>query len=279
MKTIHWAHDFAWRDPNYLPDLHDGEPWDLLRTAWPGARYVAVSESRCDELAALLRVASDTIAVVPPGIDAAEFLELGEAVAGWMRQFNLLAANPLFLLPARITRRKNIELAIEIIAALREGGLNPLLLIMGPLGPHNPANQAYLESLQARAARLNASDRIIFLQQHGPVDNRARRDLYALADALLFPSQSEGFGIPVLEAGLARLPIFCADIAPFRETAGPWAHYFALGEAPALIAAGIVGALEADPGHRLKRRITDAYTWDRIFRLRIEPLLLGGAHA
>lgn len=279
LKLIHWAHDFAWRDPTYASDLHDGEPWDLLRQPWPGARYVVVSESRRDELATLLGVYANTIAVVPPGIDAVEFLELGEPVAGWIRQFDLLGADPLFLLPARITRRKNIELAIELMGAMRDKGSKPVLLVMGPLGPHNPANQAYLESLQGQAGRLNMRERVIFLQQHGPVDNRARRDLYALADALLFPSQSEGFGIPVLEAGLARLPIFCADIAPFRETAGPWAHYFWLDNPPATIAASILDELGADPRYRLKRRVTDAYTWDRIFRRRIEPLLPGGAHA
>ena len=45
-------------------------------------------------------------------------------------------------------------------------------------------------------------------------------DFYRLADALLMPSREEGFGIPVLEAGLSRLPIFCADIPPLRELAG-----------------------------------------------------------
>ena len=33
---VAWCHDFAWTDPLYLPALHAGWPWDLLRTAWPG---------------------------------------------------------------------------------------------------------------------------------------------------------------------------------------------------------------------------------------------------
>ncbi|MBI5876122.1 MAG: glycosyltransferase family 4 protein [Chloroflexi bacterium] len=279
MQLIQWAHDLAWCDPTYAPDLHDGRPWDLLRQAWPGARYVTVSTSRRAALAGLLGLPADAIAVVPPGIDAAEFLELGDPAIRWARQFDLPAANPLFLLPARITRRKNIELAIEIIAALRDSGLGPKLIIMGPLGPHNPTNRAYLDALQAQSVQQNVADRIIFLQQHGAVDNRTRRDLYALADALLFPSQSEGFGLPILEAGLARLPIFCADIAPFRETAGAWAHYFALDEPPATIAARIGDVLERDARYRLKRQIANTFTWDQIFRLHIEPLLAGGADA
>ena len=39
-----------------------------------------------------------------------------------------------------------------------------------------------------------------------------------LADSFLFTSRAEGFGIPILEAGLARLPVFCTDIPPFRES-------------------------------------------------------------
>src|SRR5581483_1749305 len=115
----------------------------------------------------------------------------------------------------------------DITAALAARGYAPKLVVMGPLGPHNPANRAYLAELKARAG-----EDIVFLQEYGEVGNAERRDLYALADALLLPSAREGFGIPILEAGLARFPIFCSDIPPFHESARELAHYFALDEPP-----------------------------------------------
>lgn len=268
VNLIAWAHDFAWDDPVYANDLHEGEPWDLLRRAWKRTRYVVVSESRRQDLARLFQLDAKEIAVVPPGLDAAEFFQVSETTARWMRELKLLDGAPLLLVPARVTRRKNIELAIDIVRALRDNGLAPKLLVMGPLGPHNPANRAYLDELKTRA-----QDNILFLQEYGIVDDATRRDLYALADALLFPSAREGFGIPILEAGLARLPIFCADILPFRESAQQFAHYFGLDEPPAQIAARMADFFANDTRYQLKRCVLNTFLWEIIFRERIAPLL------
>lgn len=268
LKLLAWCHDFAWNDPVYADDLHDGAPWDLLRTVWDNTRYVVVSASRRTELARLLRLDPSAITVVPPGIDPAEFFRVTETTASWIHNFRLLDSAPLLLLPARVTRRKNIELAIDIVNALRGNGYAPRLVVMGPLGPHNPANRAYLDELKTRAG-----DDILFLQEHGAVGDAERRDLYALADALLFPSAREGFGIPILEAGLARLPIFCADIPPFRESARQFAHYFALDLPPAHIAARMAEFFTGDALYQLKRRVVTEYTWESLFREHIAPLL------
>ena len=98
-------------------------------------------------------------------------------------------------------------------------------------------------------------------------------DLYQLADLLLFPSAQEGFGIPLLEAGLVRLPVFCSDIPPFREIAGDAAHVFALDDLPAEVAARIAAFVETDRSAHLRRRVLESFTWDRVFAERIEPIL------
>lgn len=273
-RLIAWSHDFAWDDPVYAKDMRTGLPWDLLRQTWDGVEYVVVSEARRKELATLLGVSEAAITVIPPGLDALAFFGVSATTAQWVHTLNLLDAAPLLLLPARVTRRKNIELAIQITAALRDQGYTPKLLVMGPLGPHNPANTSYLNELHALRANLNARDQVIFLQEYGVVDDTTRRDLYWLADALLFPSTREGFGIPMLEAGLARLPIFCADIPVLHESAGESAHYFSLDESPTQIANEIANVLAQDARYRLKQRVLREYAWERIFTERIEPLVL-----
>ena len=73
---VAWCHDFAWQDTLYTPDLHPGYPWDLLRTPWPGVRYVVVSAHRQARLVALLGLPADQVTVVHPGADVTGFLKL-----------------------------------------------------------------------------------------------------------------------------------------------------------------------------------------------------------
>src|SRR5512138_1642083 len=117
---ILWHHDLAWTTPRYQAELHEGYPWELLRTDWPWAQQVVVSEQRRGELAALLGVSRERIEVVPNGVDAGQFLKLEEETAGLYERLKLGEAAPLMLLPVRITPRKNIELALRTLAALRK---------------------------------------------------------------------------------------------------------------------------------------------------------------
>ena len=50
--------------------------------------------------------------------------------------------------PVRIVRRKNLELAITTLAALRVDLPGAVLVITGPPGAHNPANSGYMRELQ-----------------------------------------------------------------------------------------------------------------------------------
>jgi len=53
---IAWHHDFAWLRPQYQPDLHPGQPWELLRQPWPGVRHVTVSQAQQADLARLYNI-------------------------------------------------------------------------------------------------------------------------------------------------------------------------------------------------------------------------------
>lgn len=274
IKIIAWCHDFAWSDPLYAAEMYPGFPWELLKQPWPGVKYIVVSEARKKELQRLWGAPLE-ISVVSPGIDACEFFGVTPKTAQWVRDLALRDAAPLLLLPVRLTRRKNIERAIEITAALRGRGLNAKLVVTGPPGSHNPANRTYLERLRALRKTCEVEDAVFFLSEFGGVDDATRRDLFLLADALLFPSEREGFGIPLLEAALARLPIFCSDLPPFRESAREHGRYFANDETPDTIAARIAEYLENDSAYQLKQRVLREYAWGRIFSECIQPLIFG----
>lgn len=276
---IAWSHDFAWRDSLYLPDLHPGYPWDLLRTRWDSVRYVVVSEHRRAQLAQLFDIPKSEIKVVNPGIEAVTFFKLAPLTQELTNRLRLLEADPLILLPARITRRKNIEFAIQVCAALKKLKPKVTLVVTGPPGPHNPKNSAYLKSLEQLKKDLGVADQVHFLFRQGKsnhplyLTDEHIADFYRLADLLLFPSQREGFGIPILEAGLARLPIFAADIPPFRESAANLATFFDPDSDPEKAAAMIISHLQQDSVYQLRQRILCNYSWQSILKNQLIPLI------
>jgi len=272
---VAWTHDLAWSDPQYANERHPGEPWGLIARAHPGIRYVAVSDERADQLASLAGLRRESVAVVPNGVDIAAALGLSAAGVRLAERLDLYRADPLLVLPARLTRRKRIEAAIAATAALRGRGREAVLVVTGPPGPHNAANARYVDELAALAKEVDGVHLLYALGLKAPY--RVIADLYALSDALVMPSQSEGFGIPLLEAGLVRLPVFCSDIPSFREIAGETVHRFALDVPPEQTAARIVHFLETDHAARLRRHVLDRYGWERVFRERIAPLLIAPA--
>lgn len=278
---VAWHHDFAWLRPQYQPELHPGDPWDLLRRPWPGVRHVTVSQAQQVDLAGLYGLSLDDIMVIPPGVEPASFYRCPDKIARLIAQWDLLQADCVFLLPARITRRKNIELGLEWLAAVRQrAGWDARLIVTGPPGPHNPANAAYLAELLSLRSRLQLDQAAHFVYEAGEesdsrllLNDEEIANFYQIADALMFPSRQEGFGIPVLEAALARLPIFATDLPPFRESAGDDAHLFSLDTPPAQVAQTIVETLAADRAFRLRRQVFKHYTWRGIVETKMLPLL------
>jgi len=275
-RMIGWHHDLAWTRPEYSAELHPGEPWELLRRPCPGVVQVTVSEAERRQLAELMALPLEAITVIPPGVDPAGFGRWSTRTRQLCVDLGLDRADLILLLPARVTRRKNIEMAIGITAALKaEGAADVRLLVTGPPGPHNPANRAYLDELMAQASGLSVSGQVHFLGagDSPPLDDQTVAELFSLADALLFTSRAEGFGIPILEAGLARLPVFCTDIPPFRESGQGDVTYLSPDATPVDAAAVILRTLQADPAHRLRRRVLGEFTWLKLVRERLPPLL------
>jgi len=274
-KLILWHHDLAWTTPRYRRDLHDGPPWDWLCQDWPWATQVVVSEMRQQELADLLGIPPERIEVIPNGVDPARFFKLEPATMAFATHLELLKAEPLLLLPVRITPRKNIELALHTLAFLKGSFPRAALLVTGPLGPHNPANTQYFSTLLDLRARLGLAPCAHFLAEHSQeyIPDEVISDCYRLADALFLPSREEGFGIPVLEAGLSGIPVFCADIDPLRRLGGNDAFYFSPDADPSGVASLIAGVLGPSPVYQLRSRVRSTFLWERIYAGQIAPLL------
>jgi glycosyltransferase involved in cell wall biosynthesis len=277
LQIILWHHDLAWTTPRYRSEMYDGYPWDLLRQAWPRVKQVTVSEMRQQELAELFQISRDNIEVIPNGVEAADFHKLEERTREYVKRLDLLHASPLLLLPVRITPRKNIELALRVCAHLLEHFPDTKLVVTGPLGPHNPSNVKYFEKLIALRQELGVIGSVVFLAELTPeyISDEMVSDFFHLADALFLPSREEGFGIPVLEAGLANLLIFCSDIEPLRNLGSSYANYFSPDDDPNKIANTIVNRLSSSPVFRLRTNVREQYTWDGIYARHIAPLLMG----
>ena len=94
--------------------------------------------------------------------------------------------------------------------------------------------------------------------------------LYALADAFVFPSLAEGFGLPVLEAMARGVPVACSDRSSLPEVAGDAALLFDP-EDPRAIAAALARLLgDAALAERLRgagRARAATFTWERCAEL------------
>ena len=274
-RLVLWHHDLAWTTPRYRDELHNGYPWDLLRTAWEGVEQVTISEFRRGELAGLMKIEEESIWVIPNGVDEARFLKLEDFTSRLVEQLDLLNAHPILLLPVRITPRKNIELALEVLACVRETHPDARLVVTGPLGPHNPANVKYFEKLQSLRETLSLVGSAFFLAElaQGYLPDEVISDFYKLADALILPSREEGFGIPVLEAGLAGLPAFCADIPPLRDLGTDFIEYFPLNVDPRTLSSQILEQLSSSPIYRFRVHVRSQYSWQGVYRKQIGVLL------
>lgn len=98
-----------------------------------------------------------------------------------------------------------------VFAAFADGALAPLRLVV--IGPPRAALEA---------AGLTPPPDAVFA---GPCDDAALRALYEGAAALLFPSRTEGFGLPPVEAMLCRCPVIAAPCGAVPEICGDAALY------------------------------------------------------
>jgi glycosyltransferase involved in cell wall biosynthesis len=81
----------------------------------------------------------------------------------------------------------------------------------------------YAAHIRQQAAQLGVTEQVRIT---GPVDEATKSWLYAHCEAFLFPSLSEGFGLPVVEAMKAGKPVFLSCLTSLPEIGGKEAYYF-----------------------------------------------------
>jgi glycosyltransferase involved in cell wall biosynthesis len=148
------------------------------------------------------------------------------------------------------------------------------LIVTGPLGAHNSANQAYFEELKVLRTRLNLSGAVVFLAElsNAYLPDEVIADFYRLADALFLPSREEGFGIPVLEAASSKMPVFCTDIAPLRALGQAEVTYFSPDDDPDRVARLIAQRLQRDAVYRFAARVRGSFSWESLYRASAEGM-------
>ncbi len=278
-QFISWAHDATFLDPHYEREWKNTYPWNLLAMPINGVKQVTISNLRKRKIARLFKIRQEQVTTVPDGIDPADFLGLSPAGSTLFDKLNLSSYDFVLLYPTRMVRRKNIELAVQITREMNSKGRETCILITSPPDPHNKDSIAYYKLLKNMAGDLNIENKVIFLSEQKinggklKVDNCLLRDLYLFSDLLLFPSKAEGFGIPILEAGLCRLPAACSKIAPLTEIGGKDVLYLDLNDSAKTMAEAIIKYLGRSPELRLYKKVMRNYTWEAIFSNRIIPLI------
>lgn len=144
--------------------------------------------------------APDRIDVVPLWIEEARPLLPDESVLAGIKK-------PIVLFIKQLTPRSGYDVLIEALPKVVAHHPTATLVVVS----HNPARQA---EMQARAAELGVADHIHFA---GRVSEEGKAALLRAAACIALPSRYEGFGLPLLEAMQAGVPLVASNIPVIDE--------------------------------------------------------------
>ena len=178
----------------------------------------------------------------------------------------------LYLTVGGIEPRKGSAELVEALGALARAGRPPLLAVVG--GHSFQDYAAYRERVLDRAATLGLElgrDLVML----GTVGDDELSAWYHAADAFVFPSHNEGWGLVVLEAMAAGLPVVATDIPVFREYLTPDRDALLVppGDAAALAAA--MRRLAGDAGLRARLAangpsVARRFPWEQVARRHLD---------
>jgi glycosyltransferase involved in cell wall biosynthesis len=179
----------------------------MLRGALRRSRVViTVSRTSRRDLINLFSADPGRLVVVPNGVDPGLGARPSPSEVEALKEFYGLQA-PLVAVVANDKPHKNLDVVLRAYhLAVRRHRIPGQLVFVGGVDPSS--------RLAVRAARLGLTDRVRFL---GRVPQSHLRALYHVAAVLLHISLYEGFGLPVLEAMGAGLPVVTSNVGAMRE--------------------------------------------------------------
>jgi len=227
------------------------------------ARRLARLQRRVDRAAVVTAGSAFTAAVIRAhlAIDPARLRVVPTGVA--VREEDAPSHAPAFLAPdgapfllfvGAIHPRKNLHVLLPLLDAFP----GHRLVLAGP--DHHP----YAQRLRDEAAARGVRDRLVV---PGGVDEPSKLWLYAHCAALLFPSLSEGFGLPALEAMVFGKPVFLSRLTSLPEIGGADAYYFDdfAPEAMARVVREGLADFGRDPGRPARQRArASRYSWPTV---------------
>lgn len=199
---------------------------------------------------------ANPIAIIPNGVPEAWIHSQGDA-SRFCSRFAIPPDRRLLLFLSRIHPIKGLPLLFEALADLRQQVKDWLLVIGGP------DECGHARALQALAQRLNIENLVRFV---GPLFGQDKRAAFAAADLFVLPTHSENFGIVVVEALGAGVPVLTTHGAPWEELetyrCGWWVDVSAMAIRDALLDATQHPKDElVAVGERGRTLVAEHYTW------------------
>lgn len=214
------VHDLSFvRTPELLPAAKRWYLTQLCRASVAKARQViAVSRQTADDLLHYFGVPAAKVHVIHNGIAPHFTPQPALAIHSLRRRHNL--PERFFLYVGTLEPRKNLPLLIRAYARWRKQAA--------------PANQEiklvlaggkgwFYNEIFRLVTALELTDQILF---PGFVPDAELATWYSAALAFIYPSQLEGFGLPVLEAMACGTPVLCSQIPSLCEITGDQALHF-----------------------------------------------------
>ena len=201
------------------------DPWALAQSKWKKRLYLAwrlrrdlngarlihyMTDAECDASAAVgLRSPS---VVVPNGIDVAEFSRPPGGSTFLCDRLPQIGGRRVALFLARIDPKKGLDVLLPAWAAARPD--DAALVLAGP------DSRGHRATVEAEVDRLGLRESVLFA---GMLDRRERTAALHAADLFVLTSHVENFGITVIEAAAAGVPLLISDrvnVAPLVADAG-----------------------------------------------------------
>jgi glycosyltransferase involved in cell wall biosynthesis len=223
-------------------------------------RVIADSQSTQRDLVEMLGTPPERIDVAPLGLGAVQRCEpLAEVEL--RRRLGLGERRVALSLSAK-RPHKNLLALIGALARIPVER-RPLLVL-----PGYPT--AYETELRERVRAIGVQEDVRFL---GWLSGEELEGLWRVADAFLYPSLYEGFGLPVLEAMARGVPVACSNASSLPEVAGDAALLFDPHDEAAIAAALERLLADRTEAERLRARGLERarqFTWERTARLTLE---------